>query len=258
MDPYSLDSLDSLDTIDIIVRALQAPETERGLLEEHIVRRFAPMTRRLAQQYSWQGRDSEDLLQVANMSLIKAMRRFDPERGSFESYAKATISGELKNHLRDYSWSIKPPRRIQEMQSEIHRCTEEIAQSDGTIPRTVDLADRIGASVSDISEALSARSCHSPSSIDQPVGQSGRPLSDSLWSGDEPFEEVDGHVTLVQICRELTEDERELIRLRFFENLSQREIAEEIGVSQMQVSRRLTQVISRLRTRALEQEEWAS
>lgn len=255
MDPYEIDSCE---TIDIIMQAHEAPEHERTLLEEHIVRRYMPMTRRLAQQYAWHGWDSEDLLQVANMSLIKAMRRFDPARGSFESYAKATISGELKNHLRDYSWSIKPPRRIQEMQSEIHRCTEELAQSDGTTPNTVALADHIGAPVSAISEALSARSCHSPTSIDQPVGQTGRPLSESLWDEDEPYAEVDGHIALVQICNELTDDERKLIRLRFFENLSQREIAEEIGVSQMQVSRRLTQVISRLRHKALEHGEWAS
>jgi RNA polymerase sigma-B factor len=255
VDPYELDSLE---TIDIIMRAHEASDNERSMLEDHIVRRYMPMTRRLSQQYSWHGWDSEDLLQVANMSLVKAMRRFDPARGSFESYAKATISGELKNHLRDYSWSIKPPRRIQEMQSEIHRCTEELAQCDGTIPSTATLADHIGAPVATISEALSARSCHSPTSIDQPIGQAGRPLSESLWNEDEPYAEVDGHVALVQICTELNEDERNLIRLRFFEGLSQREIAEEIGVSQMQVSRRLTQVLSRLRSKALEHEAWAS
>jgi RNA polymerase sigma-B factor len=248
---------DSLETRDIIARAMVATTAEREALEESMVRRFAPLTRRLARKYSWRGCDFEDFMQVASIALVKAMRRFDPERGPFESYAKVTIEGDLKNHVRDYSWSIRPPRRIQEIQSDIRRCAEELAQDDGAMPGVVGIAKRLGAPVADVSEALAARSCHSPSSLDQPVGESGRPLSDSVCGGEHPFDDVDGQVALVQVCRGLTEDELELIRLRYFEDLSQREMAVVLGISQMQVSRRLTRLIARLRSQARE-ERWAS
>ncbi|MDO8308672.1 MAG: sigma-70 family RNA polymerase sigma factor [Actinomycetota bacterium] len=222
------------------------------LLEEELVRRYLPMTRRLAKRFSGRGADADDLLQVANLALIKAYRGFDADRGLFEAYAKVSISGALKRHLRDHCWTIRPPRRVQELQAQISKATDVMAQQGATLPTPRTLACYMEASVADITEALSARGCYTPSSLDEPVGQAGRTLSESLRMVEDPYTEVAEHLTLVQICRDLSENDRELIRLRFYECLSQREIATEIGVSQMQVSRLLARLMERLRQRALE------
>jgi RNA polymerase sigma-B factor len=244
--------VDQPDTEDVIVRAQSAAGDDRSALEEIIVRRFSPMVRHMAQRYGGPGWDLNDLDQVANLALIKALRRFDPSRGSFESYAKATMSGELKNYLRDYSWSVKPPRRVQAMHAQIRNSATELAQVDGEFPSRDRLAEHLGAEVSEVDEAASATSCQTAASIDQPVGEMGRTLGDTLCSDEQPYSEIEDHVTLLQICTDLSDAERNLIRLRFFECLSQREIAEEIGISQMQVSRRLAALIDRLRAKARE------
>jgi RNA polymerase sigma-B factor len=254
MDPYRSNALSQTDTIEMLTSVHRATGAERSRLEEDIVRAYQPMARRLASRFSGYGADIDDLMQVANMAVVKAIRGFDPERGAFQSYAKATIDGELKKHLRDYCWSIKPPRRVQELQSQIMRRTEAMAQTQGVLPRTADLADAMDATVSDITEALSARSCYSPSSLDRPAGAAGRPLAENLADAEEPYERVDGWVSLIQICSDLDQDDKTLLRLRFYECMSQREIAEELGVSQMQVSRRLARLLSGLRSKALESE----
>lgn len=254
MDPCHPATLSEAETIAILTDAQHAVGEERARLEEDIVRTYLPMARRLASRFSGYGADADDLVQVANMALVKAIRGFNAERGVFQSYAKATISGELKKHLRDHCWSIKPPRRVQDLQTQIMRRSEDMAQQDGTLPRTVDLAEAMDATVSDISEALSARSCYSPSSLDRPTGLAGRPLSENIADEEEPYDRVDGWVSLVQICSELTDEDRTLIRLRFYECMSQREIADEIGISQMQVSRRLARLIDGLRAKALPSE----
>jgi RNA polymerase sigma-B factor len=243
-------SVDQSDTEDLIARAQSASGSERSTLEEVILRRFMPMTRQMSLQFSRKDGDTDDLAQIANMALIKALRRFNPSRGSFAPYAKATISGELKNYLRDFSWSVKPPRRVQAMHSQIYEVSSELAQESGELPTCNRLAEYLGVEVSDVSEAVSATNCHRPSSIDQPIGETGRTLGDNLCTNDQPYAEIEDQVTLLQICTDLTDEDRNLIRLRFFECLSQREIAEEIHVSQMQVSRRLTEVIERLRVKA--------
>lgn len=240
----------AMDTVDLLLLMRDASPVERDRLEEAVLRRFTPMTRRLASRYAGHGTDVDDLIQVADLALVKAMRRFDPERGAFESYAKATISGELKRHLRDFCWSIKPPRRIQEMHAQIQRSTEDLAQADGSLPGTPEIAGHLGSSVSAIGEALAARSCFTPASLDEPLGASGRSLGETVGSDDEPFEAVDNHVLLLQLCRDLTEPEMRLIELRFYDCLSQREIADILGVSQMQVSRNLARLLDKLRDRA--------
>lgn len=251
MDPHCSDSSSAPETIRMLVAAQRAPHPERDRLEDEIVRAYLPMARRLAGRFNGHGADSDDLVQVANVGLVKAIRGFDPDRGAFESYVKATINGELKKHLRDYCWSIKPPRRVQELQLRINHATESLAQVDGELPDSVELASAMDASVSDITEALSARSCYSPTSLDRPTGVTGRPLAEHLPDDEEPFERVDGVVSLLQICSELTDEDRTLIRLRFYECMSQREIAEELGTSQMQVSRMLTRLLGGLRAKAL-------
>jgi RNA polymerase sigma-B factor len=250
---HEITFFDATDTVDIIARAQAAEGTDRSALEEVIIRRFVPLTRHMAHQFSGPGWDVDDLAQVANLALVKALRRFNPARGSFESYAKATISGELKNYLRDYCWSVKPPRRVQAMQSQIRNSTTELAQLNGEFPSDERLAEYLGSDVTEISEAVTASSCHTPASIDQPISETGLTLGDTLSAEDQPYAEIEAHVTLLQICTDLSDEERNLIRLRFFECLSQREIAEELGVSQMKVSRSLTALLERLRVKAKHQ-----
>jgi RNA polymerase sigma-B factor len=254
MDPLRFNALSQSDTITMLTSAQHAEASERARLEEDIVRSYQPTARRLASRFSGYGADIDDLTQVANMAVVKAIRGFDAERGAFQAYAKATIEGELKKYLRDYCWSIKPPRRVQELQAQVTRTAESMAHEKGTQPSAMALAGAMDATVSDVSEALSARSCYSPSSLDRPTGLAGRPLSDNLADDEEPYDRVDGQVSLVQICSDLGEQDRTLIRLRFYECMSQREIADEIGVSQMQVSRRLTRLLCGLRAKALESE----
>lgn len=252
MDPLRLHNLSTSETIALVTSAQRAEGPERGRVEEEIIRAYQPTARRLAGRFSGNGADLDDLVQVASVAVVKAIRGFDPDRGAFQAYAKATIEGELKKHLRDYCWSIKPPRRVQELQAQVMRRTEAILHEEGAHPSPTALAEAMDASVSDISEALSARSCYSPSSLDRPSGLADRPLSDNLADEADPFDRVDGEVSLVQICSDLGEDDRNLIRLRFYDCMSQREIAAEIGVSQMQVSRRLTRLLSGLRAKALQ------
>lgn len=254
MYPCGFHALSQPETIALLTSAQLAESSERARIEEDIVRAYQPIARRIAGRFGGNGADIDDLAQVANMAVLKAIRGFDPERGAFQAYAKATIDGELKKHLRDYCWSIKPPRRVQELQAQLVRQTESMAQEEAVLPSTTDLAQAMDATVSDISEALSARSCYAPSSLDYPAGLAGRPLSESLADEEEPYERVDGWVSLIQICSGLDEQDKTLIRLRFYECMSQREIASELGVSQMQVSRRLASLLEGLRAKALQSE----
>lgn len=254
MDPSRFNALSPSDTISMLLAAQHADACERARLEEGIVRAYQPIARRRAIRFSGHGADIDDLTQVANVAVVKAIRGFHPDRGAFASYARATIDGELKKHLRDSCWSIKPPRRVQELQAQLMRQAEAMAHQAGVQPSTTDLAMAMDATVSDISEALTARSCYSPSSLDRPSGLAGRPLSDNLPDDEEQYDRVDVGVSLVQICSDLDDQDRMLIRLRFYECLSQREIAEALGVSQMQVSRRLTRLLSGLRAKALQSE----
>jgi RNA polymerase sigma-B factor len=254
MDPLRFNALSQSDTIAMLTTAQCAEPRERMLLEESIVRAYQPTARRLASRFSGYGADMDDLVQVANVAVLKAIRGFHPERGAFQAYAKATIDGDLKKHLRDFGWSIKPPRRVQELQAQAARRAESMAHEEGVLPSTPALAAALNASVSEISEALTARSCYAPSSLDRPSGLSARPLSEDLADDEDVFDRVDGWVCLVQICSDLDADDRELIRLRFYECLSQRQIAAEIGVSQMQVSRRLSRLLDGLRAKALQSE----
>jgi RNA polymerase sigma-B factor len=252
MIPCSTTNLTGCDTVALLETARTAAPTERSLAEDELVHRYLPMTRRMANRFIGRGADAEDLRQVANLALVKAMRGFHADRGCFEAYAKASISGALKRHLRDQGWAVRPPRRVQELQAQISQSTAELVQQDGTLPAPTTLALYMDANVTDITEALTARNCYAAASLDQPIGQAGRSLADSLTTEEDPYDEVVGRLTMVQLCAELPAGERELLRLRFYECLSQREIAAEIGVSQMQVSRLLTGLMGRLRQRSVD------
>jgi RNA polymerase sigma-B factor len=242
----------STQTVELLNAASTASRADRNLIEEELVHRYQPMIRRIANTYYGRGAEMDDLLQVAHLALIKAIRGFKDERGYFEAYAKATIAGEMKRHLRDHCWAIRPPRRVQDLQAQIGQSTAELVQQNGSSPAPSALAEYMEATVLDIAEAMSARSCYIPTPLDRPLGLDGRTLGETLSTEADPYEEVAAHLTLIQICADVSDEDRELIRLRFYECLSQREIAKQLGVSQMQVSRLLARLIERLRSRAVD------
>jgi RNA polymerase sigma-B factor len=252
MIPCCTTALTACDTVALLENARTAAPAKRSQVEDELVRRYLPMTRRLAHRFIGRGADADDLNQVANLALLKSIRGFNADRGCFEAYAKASISGALKRHLRDHCWAIRPPRRVQELVAQVSQSTAEMIQRNGKVPAPSALADYMGASVTDITEALSARSCYTATSLDEPVGKAGRSLSETLSADADPYDSVVARLTLAKLCTDLPDDDRELIRLRFDECLSQREIAAEIGVSQMQVSRLLARVVGHLREQALD------
>ena len=220
---------------------------ERAVLEDEIVRRHLGLVKHLASRYFGRGADREDLIQVASFALVKAIRGFDRTKGDFVPFATVTIRGEIKKYFRDYCWGVRPPRRIQQLQANISKVIEERLQADARTPGHVDLADDLDTDVLEIREALSARGCFSPASLDQPSHADGQSLGDNLTVEEEAYDFIEHWVTVGPLCEQLDDDERELLRLRFVEDKTQQEIATLIGVSQMQVSRRLAALLQTLR-----------
>ena len=239
------------DTHELIKAASTADEIERQMLEDEVVRRHLGLAHHLAGRYAGRGADRDDLAQVACFALVKAIRGFDHDRGEFVPFATVTILGEIKKYFRDYCWGVRPPRRIQQLQADISSATERCLQSDSHQPDVETIAAEIGASVEDVREAMAARSCFSPTSLDQPIRESGRPLGETISFESSEFEFIEDWVTVGPLCRELDDDERTLLRLRFVEDKTQQEIAEIVGVSQMQISRRLAKLLARLRESAM-------
>ncbi len=239
------------DTTDLLEKAATADEHERKVLEDELVARYLGLANNLAGRYAGRGADREDLVQVASFALVKAIRGFNHDRGEFVPFATVTILGEIKKYFRDYCWGVRPPRRIQQLQADIAAATERKLQAEAHAPDDVDLADELDTDLADIREAMAARSCFSPSSLDQPVRLGGRPLGESLSVEDSDFEFIEEWVTIAPLCQQLDDAERELLRLRFVEDKTQQEIAAIVGVSQMQVSRRLSKLLDALRAEAL-------
>ncbi|MRJ75511.1 sigma-70 family RNA polymerase sigma factor [Aeromicrobium sp. SMF47] len=238
------------DTAALIEAAASAGPAERAALEDEVVRRHLGLARHLAGRYAGRGIDREDLVQVANFALVKSIRGFRHDRGEFVPFATVTILGEIKKHFRDHGWGVRPPRRIQQLQADISSASERIFHAEGHAPDAAQIAAELGADLADVNEAMAARGCFSPTSLDQPVRDGGQPLGETLRWDESAFSFIDDWVTVGPLCRDLADDERELIRLRFVEDKTQQEIADLVGVSQMQVSRRLAKLLDQLRTKA--------
>ncbi len=239
------------DTTNLLEKAADADAQERTVLEDELVHRYLGLASHLAGRYAGRGADREDLEQVASFALVKAIRGFNHDRGEFVPFATVTILGEIKKYFRDYCWGVRPPRRIQQLQADIAAATERRMHSDAHVPGDDDLADELEADVSDIREAQAARSCFSPSSLDQPTRIGGRPLGETLTMEESAYDFIEEWVSVAPLCQQLDDDERELLRLRFVEDKTQQEIAAIVGVSQMQVSRRLSKLLDTLRAEAL-------
>jgi RNA polymerase sigma-B factor len=183
------------------------------------------------------------------MALLKAARNFDPSHGvEFLSYAVVTMKGEVKRQFRDYGWMVRPPRPIQKLQGDVSRADSELTHRLGRSPKVAEVAEYLGVAEDDVVEALSADGCFTPTSLDTPVGADGTGVLGEMIPGeDSAMSEAEARIMLAPAVRALPERDREVLYLRFFKQQTQVQIAEEIGVTQMQVSRILSRVLAQLR-----------
>ncbi len=218
---------------------------------EELVARFLPLARKLARRYSGAHEPFDDLLQVASLGLVKAIDRYDTDRGTaFSSFAVPTILGELKRYFRDLGWSVHVPRGAQELALKVEDGRQQLMSRTGRPPSVQDLAQYLELPVEQVLEALETAGAHHTASLDSPredgEEESGT-LADAFGQVDERFEIVDAKVTIADAARHLGARERRVLLLRFVEDLTQSQIAEMIGVSQMQVSRILRRALDQLR-----------
>lgn len=214
---------------------------------DELVRRHSDLASSISRRYRGKGVDEDDLLQVAHMALLKAIQRYDPEIGSIRPYAAATISGELKRLLRDRGWSVRVPRSLQERSLEVAKASEKLAQQLNRPPEPDELAERLDMTEEEVLEALDARQAYVSSSMDKPAEGTGVTLLDRLEDDDLRLLMADDRVVVQRAMRDLPERQQHILRLRFNEDLTQSEIAEEVGISQMHVSRLLSRALESLR-----------
>jgi RNA polymerase sigma-B factor len=218
---------------------------------ELLVERYLPLARRLARRYQHTDEPIEDLVQVASIGLLKAVDRFDCSRDvMFSSYAVPTILGELKRHFRDRTWSVRVPRDLQELALRVDQTVTRLSLGKRRSPSVAEIAEAVEASDEQVLEALEAMGAYRASSLDSPRssrGEETESVAEGLGSPDNGFDRAEERATLEPLMGRISERERIVLRLRFGEDLTQAEIGERIGVSQMQVSRLIRQALTRLR-----------
>ncbi|AEV83615.1 RNA polymerase sigma factor [Actinoplanes sp. SE50] len=220
------------------------------VVRQDAITAWLPMARRLARRYASRGADLDDLNQVATVGLIKAIDGFEPDRGAdFTGYAIPTILGELRRHFRDRMWNLRVPRRLQELNMAINRARGELIQTLGRVPTVTDIAGHLGVGEEEVLEGLEGAYAYRPASLSAPIAADGETeLGDTLGARDPGFEQTELHLTLGPAMACLTEREQRIVTLRFYGNLTQSQIGEQVGVSQMHVSRLLAQALDKLRT----------
>lgn len=237
----------------LLARLASLPEDspERQALREELVTMHLPLVHYLARRFRDRGEPHDDLVQVGTIGLIKAVDRFDPERGvQLVTYATPTILGEIRRHFRDKGWSVRIPRRLQELRMAIQRATAEQSQILGRYPTVPELAHAVGVSEDDILEALESANAYSAVSLDaghDAAGEGRLSLADTLGADDSALDDVEHRETLRPLLAALPERERRIVILRFLHNKTQAQIADEVGVSQMHVSRLLTKSLATMR-----------
>jgi RNA polymerase sigma-B factor len=221
---------------------------------EALVQRFLPLARQLARRYQRGGEPLDDLVQVASLGLLKAIDRFDPERETaFSSFAVPTILGELKRHFRDKGWSVRVPRDLQELTVKVDRVGEQISRDLGRAPTPGEIAEAIGVTAEQVLEAREASAAYRAVSLDRPRDEEDEDssgIADAVGAEDPGFSVAEDAATVERLMRVLTDRQREVLRLRFEEDLTQSEIGARVGVSQMHVSRLIRQSVARLREAA--------
>jgi RNA polymerase sigma-B factor len=241
---------------DIESRFRQYRETGRRAIRNELVEAHRGLAMTIAADYSGRGVDDDDLRQIALLGMLKAVERYDPGRGiPFGAFASRTVNGEIKRWFRDRTWAVRPPRSAQERHLELRRATEELTQRLGRAPTVAELAEEMDLSTDEVLEAMEASAAYRGTSLDSPRAaaggseREGRSLSETLGDGDEGYGRTEARVLVADLLEALPEREATIVRLRFYDELTQSEIAERVGISQMHVSRLLRKALLQLRER---------
>lgn len=227
-------------------------EQDDAQARDELVRRFMPLAHQLARRYQRANEPLDDLVQVASIGLVKAIDRFDPDRGTaLSSYAVPTILGELKRYFRDNSWSLHVPRGMQERVMQVNQVIESLSRQYGRTPTSSEVAGELGDSTENVLEAMEAASAYDSVSLEQSRDRDedeGEPYANQIGSEDDRFDFVEDAASVAPELGSLPERERMVLGLRFVEDMTQSQIAERIGVSQMHVSRLIQRALERVRS----------
>lgn len=229
----------------------QAPDAARADARDELVRLHLPLVEHCARRFRNRGEAFEDLVQVGTIGLLKSIDRFDAERGvEFSTYATPTIIGEIKRHFRDKGWAIRVPRRLQELRLQLTTATGELTQRLGRSPTPRELAEAIGCTLEEVIEGLESGNAYTTLSLDagDDAEDGAATMLDSIGMEDPSLETVDIRESIRPLLDALEPREKRILMLRFFRNMTQSQIAQEIGVSQMHVSRLLNRTLEQLRT----------
>jgi RNA polymerase sigma-B factor len=229
---------------------LSASDPERARIRATLVELHLPLVEYLARRFRNRGEWLDDLTQVATIGLIKSIDRFDLERGvEFSTYATPTIVGEIKRHFRDKGWAVRVPRRLQELKLSLTKAIGDLAQREGRAPTVSELAAHLQRSEEEVLEGLESANAYSTVSLDAPdSGDEDAPaVADSLGMVDDALEGVEYRESLKPLLERLPPREKKILLLRFFGNMTQSQIAAELGISQMHVSRLLARTLAQLR-----------
>jgi RNA polymerase sigma-B factor len=236
---------------DLLGAMTATPAGSRGRvqLRDRAIEAWLPLARHLAHRYSGRGEPIDDLIQTATVGLIKAVDKFDPDRGvDFAGYAIPTIIGEIKRHFRDRTWSVRVPRRLQELRLAITEANATLTHTLGRSPTVTDIAAHLQVTEEDVLEGLEGARAYNATSLSTPISADGSTeLGDTLGGDDHEYELAETRVALGPALATLDEREQKILTLRFYGNLTQSQIAEVIGISQMHVSRLLTKALTKLR-----------
>jgi RNA polymerase sigma-B factor len=234
------------------IAALPADDPERARLRDEVVEDHMPYARHIARRYGRLGVTDEDFEQVAYLGLVKAVDNFDPEYGTgFLGYATPMIVGEIKRYFRDATWSVHVPRHMQELTGEMYSAVDALTTELGRGPTLRELAARLGVGVEELVEALDAAEAYNIVSLDCPIGRTGADdgecLGELLGAEDPGYERAVDREVLRGLVDELGERDRRILLMRYFRGMTQSEIGERLGVSQMQVSRLISRILTELR-----------
>jgi RNA polymerase sigma-B factor len=230
------------------LRELPEDCDRRRAVRDALIEKHLPLVEYLARRFAGRGEALDDLIQVGTLGLIKAVDRFDTERGvEFSTYATPTVVGEIKRHFRDKGWAVRVPRRLQELRAALTSARADLTQELGQAPTVRQLAERLKVSEEEVLEGLESANAYSTVSLDTPATEDALTVADTLGSEDEAMVAVEYRESLKPLMDKLPEREKRLLLLRFFRNMTQSQIADELGISQMHVSRLLARTLATLR-----------
>jgi len=242
---------DELAPLFVELASVSEQDPRREELRSKLVTEHLPVAEHIARRFSHRGESQEDLTQVATLGLINAVDRFDPDRGvDFLSYAVPTIMGEVRRHFRDTGWAVRMPRRLQELHLSVSSAISTLSQELGRAPTPTELAQHLGINRQDVYRGLEAGNAYRSASLDELLTDTDEiPLGDAIGENDSELAEVENREAIRPLLGELDERERRILVMRFFRSMTQTQIAEQIGISQMHVSRLLSRTLAWLRDR---------